>query len=52
MSVDAIPPIPMLQAKQHLPQDPNIKLTKRGVQQLLHKSAHTICAHEGVDSKV
>ena len=36
-------------ARQPIQPNNSIKLTRRGAQQLLHKSVFHICAHEGFD---
>jgi len=48
---DSVPPVPSMPVKQPIPPGQNIKLTRKGVQQLLHKSVFLTCAHEGFDSK-
>merc|ERR1712137_755942 len=49
-NLDSIPPVPLMPAKQQIQPNNSIKLTRRGAQQLLHKSVFHICAHEGFDA--
>jgi len=49
-NLDSIPPVPLMPARQPIQPNNSIKLTRRGAQQLLHKSVFHICAHEGFDA--
>lgn len=51
ISSNNIPGVPTMPIKQQTTKDLSIKLTRKGAQQLLHKSVFTICAHEGFDSR-
>ncbi|XP_032796425.2 uncharacterized protein LOC116932704 [Daphnia magna] len=49
-NVEHIPTVPSKPVREHIQQHPSMKLTRRGVQQILHRSMYQVCAHEGFDS--
>lgn len=48
--MENLPHVPVRPSKDQIKTHPSMILTKKGVQQVLHRSIYLICAHEGFDS--